>query len=235
MTYVNIGSKLFFGFIALLIVTRLLGKKEISQLTPFDFIYSIVLGGILEESIYDNKISPLHVWFAVTVWGVMLFIIEISSQRYDKLRVLLKGETSILIKNGEFNLKELEANHLEMEQLRIMLRQQGVFSLREVCDLYLEPGGTVSLKKYAKFDMVTPAMLNLKPKDESINFLYVDEGEINEEILKYTGKSKEWLYDELRKEGYTTIQDILYAEWSETDGFFIKTYADTNDDIRKVN
>jgi len=235
MTYVDIGLKLFFGLIALLVVTRLLGKKEMAQLTPFDFIYSIVLGGILEESIYDDKVSALHVWFAVAVWGLMLFIIEKLSKRYDKIRVLLKGETSILIRNGEFNVKELEANHLEMEQLRIMLRQQGVFSLREVCDLYLEPGGTVSLKKYAKFDTVTPAMINLEPKDTSLNFLFVDEGEINEEILRYTGKSKEWLYDELHREGYNNIQDILYAEWSEIDGFFVKNYADNKDGIRKVN
>ena len=235
MTYIDIGLKLFFGLIALLIVTRLLGKKELSQLTPFDFIYSLVLGGILEESIYDEKVSLLHVWFAVAVWGGMLFIIEKLSKRYDKVKILLKGETSILIKNGEFNVKELEANHLEMEQLRIMLRQHGVFSLREVCDLYLEPGGTVSLKKYAKFDTVTPAMLNLEPADEALTFLFVDEGEINDEILGYTGKSKEWLYDELLKEGYPIVKNILYAEWSETDGFFVKTYADNKNDIRKGN
>ncbi len=235
MTYMEIALKLFFGLIALLIMTRLLGKKELSQLTPFDFIYSIVLGGILEESIYDDKISAFHVWFAVAVWGLMLFIIEKLSKRYDKIRILLKGETSILIRNGEFNIKELEANHLEMEQLRIMLRQQGVFSLREVCDLYLEPGGTVSLKKYAKFDTVTPAMLNLEPEDDSINFLFIDEGEINEEILGYTGKSKEWLYDELNQQGYNNIQEILYAEWSETDGFYVKTYAGNKEGIRKGN
>ena len=235
MTYIDIGLKLFFGLIALIIVTRLLGKKELSKLTPFDFIYSIVLGGILEESIYDDKVSALHVWFAVAVWGVLLFVIEKLSKRFDKVRVLLKGETSILIRNGEFNVKELEANHLEMEQLRIMLRQQGVFSLREVRDLYLEPGGSVSLKKYTKFDTVTPAMLKLEPADESLNFLFVDEGEINEDILRYTGKSKQWLYDELSQEGYHNVQDILYAEWSESDGFFVKTYSDNHEGIRKGN
>lgn len=235
MMYMEIGLKLFFGLIALLVVTRLLGKKEMSQLTPFDFIYSIVLGGILEESIYDDKVNPLHVWFAVAVWGIMLFVIEKLSKRYDKVRLLLKGETSILIRDGEFNVKELEANHLEMEQLRVMLRQQGVFSLREVRDLYLEPGGSVSLRKYAKFEPVTPTMLNLEAKDESLNFLFVDEGEINEEILRYTGKSTQWLYDELQQAGYTSVQDILYAEWSETNGFFVKTYAENKDDIRKGN
>ena len=238
MAYIEIGSKLFFGLIALLVVTRLLGKKSMSQLTPFDFIYSIVLGGILEESIYDDKVSPLHLWFAVAVWGVMLFIIEILSQKYDKIRILLKGEASILVKDGALNVQELNKNHLEMEQLRVMLRQQGVFSLREVKDLYLEPGGTVSLKKYAKSDTVTPEMLNLNPKDESLNFLFIDEGEINESILNYVGKSKKWLHDELAKEGYANIQEILYAEWSESEGFFIKTYSENEknkDSVSKGN
>ena len=238
MTYIDIAGKLFFGLIALLVVTRLLGKKEMSQLTPFDFIYSIVLGGILEESIYDDKVSSLHLWFAVAVWGIMLFIIEKLSQKYDKIRNLLKGEASILIKDGYLNVKELNKNHVEMEQLRIMLRQQGVFSMREVKDLYLEPGGTVSLKKYAKSDNVTPEMLDLHPKDESLNFLFIDEGEINEGILNYVGKSKKWLYDELANEGYSNVQEILYAEWSESDGFFVKTYSENEknkDSVSKGN
>ena len=235
MTYIDIGLKLFFGLIALLVVTRLLGKKELSQLTPFDFIYSIVLGGILEESVYDDKVSFTHVWFAVAVWGIMLFIIEKLSLRYDKIRILLKGEASILIRDGEFNVKELKKNHLEMEQLRTMLRQQGVFSLKEVRDLYLEPGGTVSLRKYAEVDNVTPAMLDIKTKDEPLNFLFVDEAEINENILEFCGKSKEWLYDELQNAGYPNLQDILYAEWPETDGFFVKTYSENKDGIREGN
>lgn len=230
MTYLEIGSKLFFGLIALLVVTRLLGKKSMAQLTPFDFIYSIVLGGILEESIYDNKVSPLHLWFAVAVWGAMLFIIELLSQKYDKVRILLKGEASILIKDGKLNVHELNKNHLEMEQLRIMLRQQGVFSMREVKDLYLEPGGTISLKKYAKSDTVTPDMLGLNPIDAPINFLFIDEGTINEGILAYVGKSKQWLYEELANKGCSSAEDVLYAEWTESDGLYMKTYSENESD-----
>lgn len=122
-----------------------------------------------------------------------------------------------------------------MEQLRVMLRRQGVFSLREVRDLYLEPGGSVSLRKYPKFSEVTPAMLDIQAEDEALNFLFVDEGKINEETLEYVGKSTEWLYDELQKMGYSAIKDILYTEWSETDGFFIKTYNEDKDDIKKGN
>lgn len=226
MDYINIAAKLFFGLLALLLVTRLLGKKEISQLTPFDFIYSIVLGGLLEESIYDDQVSVFQLWFGVAIWGLLLFIIEKASQKSDKIRVLLKGDSSILIHNGKFNLEELKKNHLEMEQLRTMLRQQGVFSLREVKDLYLEPSGAISLRKFPEHGEVTPQMLGIKPKDEELNFMFIDEGEVNEITLHYCGKSMDWLYEELGKKGYTKIKDILYAEWTENDGFYIKTYRE---------
>ena len=235
MTYVDIGIKLIFGLVALLVVTRLLGKKEMSQLTPFDFIYSIVLGGILEESIYDDKVSGLHVWFAAAVWGIMLYGIEKASKKYDKIRIWLKGEPSILIQNGEFMVDELNKNHLEMEQLRTMLREHGVFSLREVRDLYLEPGGSISMRKYAEKGSLTPEMIGISPKDDSLTFLFIDEGEINESILEYAGKTKEWLCHELEKERIGDIKEILYAEWSETDGFFIKTYNGDKNGPEKGN
>lgn len=112
MTYLEIATKLLFGLIALLIVTRFFGKKTIAQLTPFDFIHSIVLGGLLEESVYDTKVSPFQLLFAVSVWSLMLYTIEVLSRKHDKVRILLKGEASILIKDGFLNVQELNRNHM---------------------------------------------------------------------------------------------------------------------------
>ena len=78
-------------------------------------------------------------------------------------------------------------------------------------------------------------MLNLQAKNESINFLFVDEGKINEGILEYVGKSKQWLYDSLAEEGYPNLKEVLYAEWSETNGFYIKGYSKSKENIKKVN
>lgn len=236
--YLDIAGKLFFGFIALMVMARLLGKKELAQLTPFDFIYAIVLGGIVEESIYEDTASWRHVWFAVAVWGLLHYVTGKATLKSDRLRVWLKGESSILIKDGKFNVGELNRNRLEMEQLRIMLRQQGVFSFREVKDLYLEPGGEISLQKYAAQDQVTPEMLDLKPKDKALNFLFIDEGEVNEGILNYLGKDLKWLKDELHSQGVDDIEEVLYAEWAEDEGLYIQSYETNeqgNDDIVKGN
>lgn len=228
MIYLGIALKLVFGLIGLLTVTRLLGKKEMSQVTPFDFIYALVLGGILEEGIYDEKVSIWQILFAICLWGVLIYIIEVFARKSDTLKKLLKGYPSLIIRNGELDLKQMKKNHLDLEQIRTMLRKQGVFTLRDVRDLYLEPGGDISVKLHTKAGSVTPDMLGLHPKDEAPSSLVIEEGQINEDELESLKKSKEWLLEELRKRNHKTIENILYGEWSETDGFYIQSYPPKN-------
>lgn len=224
MLYLDTITKLALGLGALLIVTRVLGKKEMGQFTPFDFIYALVLGALLEEGLYDQKVSLWQMLFGVTVWGVLIYIVEVIVVKNSHLRKFLKGTTARIIKNGELNLEKMKQNHLEMETLRTMLRQQGIFSLREVRDLYLEPSGTISVKKYPSAEPPTAKKLHLEVGDEDPSILLIDEGRIEKEMLDLIEKSKEWLLKELEEEGYTDIGRIAYAEWSKTEGFYVKTF-----------
>ncbi|MCM3788910.1 DUF421 domain-containing protein [Domibacillus indicus] len=225
MIYVEIALKIVIGLIGLIVVTRLLGKKEMSQVTPLDFVYALVLGGILEEGIYDEQVSIWQILFAVAVWGVSIYAIEVLGQKRDGVKELLKGKPSLIIRNGKLDHKQLKKNHLDLEQLRTMLRKQGVFTLREVRDLYLEPGGDISVKLHTKSDSVTPDILGLIPEDDAPSTLVIEEGEIKVKELQSIGKTKEWLLRELKKENYDRIKDIFYGEWSETNGFYIQTYS----------
>ncbi|HWO97282.1 MAG TPA: DUF421 domain-containing protein [Bacillus sp. (in: firmicutes)] len=222
--YVSIAFKLILGLAALLIVTRILGKKEMAQITPFDFIYALMLGGILEEGVYDDKVSILHILFALALWAILIYIIEVAVQKVDKLKRPLKGEPSPLIVKGQINLKEMKKNNMEMEQLRSMLREKGIFSLKEVECALLETSGTLSVLKNAKYSTITPDMLNVSPPQNSPSVLVVDEGKVREKTLNRYGKNKEWLLSHLKSEGYDNIKNIFYAEWTEQNGFYIKTY-----------
>ncbi|MFS0646357.1 DUF421 domain-containing protein [Siminovitchia sp. 179-K 8D1 HS] len=224
MLYLDTVMKLALGLGALLIVTRVLGKKEMGQFTPFDFIYALVLGALLEESLYDEKVSLWQMLFGVAVWGVLIYIVEVIVAKNSHLRKFLKGTTARIIKDGELNLEKMKKNHLEMETLRTMLRQQGIFSLKEVRDLYLEPSGTISVKKHPSAEPPTAEKLQLEIDDEAPSILLIDEGRIEEDMVELIGKSKNWLLKELEKEGYPDIGRIVYAEWSKTEGFYVKTY-----------
>ncbi|RWR06260.1 DUF421 domain-containing protein [Siminovitchia fortis] len=223
MLYLDTVIKLALGLGALLAVTRLLGKKELGQFTPFDFVYALILGSLLEESLYDHKISIWQMLFGVAVWAVLIYIVEILVGKNDKLRRLFKGSSTRLMKDGKLDLEKLNKNHIEMEQLRTMLRQKGIFSLKEVRDLYLETSGTISVKKYSSAEPPTAGMLRMEVKDESPSILLVDNGRVQEDMLKFIGKTADWLQEQLKKEGCSDTSNILYAEWSETEGFFILT------------
>ncbi|MCF3943234.1 DUF421 domain-containing protein [Oceanobacillus alkalisoli] len=218
--------KIICGLLALLIVVRLLGKKELSQITPFDFVYILVLGGLLEESVYDDKVTIWQVLFAIALWAILIFTIEKIVQKFDKIRPAVKGEPTVIVHNGELDLNALKKNKLESEQLRTMLRQQGIFSINEVKYAVLEPSGQLSVLKHELTAPVTAEMLSVHPKETALSYLVIDEGKMEKKALKKIGKDATWLQTELAKSGYTDISKIYYAEWSSTDGFTVRGTID---------
>src|SRR5690606_27455585 len=100
----SITVKIICGLLALLAIIRLLGKKELSQITPFDFVYLLILGGLVEESVYDDKVTVWQVLYSVTLWAVLIYSIEKIVQRFDKTRPVIKGEPTIIINEGELDI-----------------------------------------------------------------------------------------------------------------------------------
>src|SRR5690625_1144148 len=130
--YLMIALKLMIGLITLMVIIRVLGKKEMAKITPLDFVYLLILGGILEESIYDEQVTFAHLMFALTIWAVAIYLFEKIMQKFDTIRVVVMGNPSIIIQDGKLDIKALKKSKLDIEQLRTLLRQEGIFSFKEV-------------------------------------------------------------------------------------------------------
>ncbi len=137
--------KIIIGFIALIIVLRIMGKKELTQITPVDFVYLLVLGGLLDSAVYDKSVTVFDVIYSLALWSLLIFTLEILVRNFEGVRPLVKGEPEIIINDGVLNVKNLKKNKLESEQLRSMLRLQGIFSIKEVKYAILEPSGDLSV------------------------------------------------------------------------------------------
>lgn len=85
------NDRTIFGFFVLLIATKILGKTQISQLTPFDFISAIVLGELVGNTIYDPEIKVWSILYAVLVWVVLIYTIEVITQKFRGTRSFLKA------------------------------------------------------------------------------------------------------------------------------------------------
>lgn len=100
--------KLVMGFATILIIIRLLGKRNLSVLTPGDIVYFMVFGGILEESLYDNKIQVWQPMLGLFTWGLIIFLFEFSISKSKRLRKWFRGDTDILIDDGKIDQKCLK-------------------------------------------------------------------------------------------------------------------------------
>jgi len=213
MEYLQIAIKLIIGSTAVFFILRLMGKKTISDLTPFDLIYTLVLSGTLENAIYDSQVSIFQALFAIFLWGAIIYTVDRILLETEKTSKIIEGEPSILIENGKINKKELDANHIQMEQLRKLLRQQGCYNVKEVYHAILEVNGDV--------DII------LKSEKDTLSVLLIEEGDIDYDILKNTiGKNERWLRRKLEDYGYTDLNEIYYCEWLPNDELFIYPKSD---------
>src|SRR5574341_1278042 len=132
MMYQEIFLELLCGYIAIFIVVKFLGKTQITQITPFDLISSMVMGNILGDAIYDKEANLPKILFSVFLWGSLVLITEIMTQKSRRARKILEGDASIVIKNGMIQWNELKRNRLDIDQLLQLLRSKDAFSVNEV-------------------------------------------------------------------------------------------------------
>lgn len=210
--YLNIIVKLTLGTAGLFLIIRIIGKKAVSELTPFDLIYFLVLGGMLEGSLFHPEVSIVHLLFALALWGVIVYAIERTSKKTMKTSKILQGEPSVLIYEGKANFKELERNNIDLEQLRALLRQHGCFTMHDVNYAILEIDGKVSVIR--------------KDQDEKPSILLVDEGRVDHDTLESIEKDEGWLREQLQEKGYGSIEDLFYCEWVPGKGIYAASYQE---------
>jgi len=213
--------ELIIGFFSLLIITRFLGKTQITQLTAFDFISALIMGELLGNAIYDGDTGVVKLIFAITVWGLLIFAAQFVGQKSITLRKLLEGKPSIIIQKGAIDRQALKKNRMNINELQNLLREKDVFSVREVEYAILEQNGSLSVLRKPDFDTPTLKDLNIPLNRKSLPILLVSDGIIlNQDLLKI-GKNESWLKNELKQQGYVNIDNIFYAEWREEDGLYV--------------
>lgn len=221
MDFGQLTLELILGFFGLLLITRFLGKTQITQLTAFDFISALIMGELLGNAIYDDDTGVLKVLFAVTVWGLLIFAVQIVTQKSITLRNFIEGKPSLVIQKGVLNRQELKKNRMNINELQTLLREKDVFSVREVEYAILEQNGSLTVMRKPEFDTPTLKDLKIPSTSKSLPMVLVSDGIILNPELQKIDKNESWLMAKLKKQGYVNIDNILIAEWREEDGFYV--------------
>lgn len=224
LEYTSIAVELIVGYFALLILTKVLGKTQITQISAFDFISALILGELVGNSLYDDKISVFQVLTAILIWGALIFVTEFFTQKSRKFRHLMEGTPAIVINKGIINYNVLKKNHLDLNQLQHLLRAKDIFSVKECEYALLESNGTLSVIKKPLYDQVQRQDLSLPLKKATLPLSLIMDGEILYDNLKIAGEDDQWLQAEINRHGFTSSEDVLFAEWTENEPLFVQGY-----------
>ncbi|GKU81831.1 UPF0702 transmembrane protein YetF [Niallia sp. NCCP-28] len=214
------------GFIALLFLTKVLGKTEITQITTFDFVSVLVLGELVGNALYDDKIGIPEILSAVGVWGFLIYLTELLTQKFRSSRSLLEGKPAIIINKGKIDYNEVKKNRLDLNQLQHLLRAKDIFSFSECYYAILETDGTISAMKKQMFSTPTKQDLNLPLQHTALPISVIMDGEIIQENLPFAQYDKDKLSQELKRLGIASHKEVLYAEWQENMPLYIQKYEE---------
>jgi len=223
MSYLNLTCELVVGFFLLFVVVKVVGRKIITQVTPFTFITAIVVGEILGNALYDPRVKIIEIVYSMCLWGLLLLVVEFLGQKSLWFRGLVEGKPAALIKNGEVDREQLKKNRMNLNQLQSLLRQSETFSIREVAYCYLEPNGSISIIKKAKYQKTTQEDLGLPGKQVHIPVTLVRDGKVLWDEIRELGFDESWLKDQLTAQNVSAYKEVFIAEWLHGEGMYIQT------------
>lgn len=220
------AMKLTLGLIGVMIVLRLMGKKELAQVTPLDFVYALILGGIIEESLYDATVPVYEMLFSIFLWALLIFVLEKFALKSRRFKSISQGDPQLLINEGHLDRKVMDENNMDVDEVRMLLRMKDVFSLSQVKYGILEESGELSVMKYAREEAPTRAEIMKEYSENVLPELLIDGGKVEHQRLKNINRDESWLRENIKKETGADLEDVFFAEWDEENGFFIQKNDD---------
>ena len=233
-----------FLYFLVILVMRLMGKRQIGELQPYEFVITIMISDLAALPMQDTRL-PLILGIIPII--TLLFIKTILTQLQLKsqfTRKILEGEPCILVCKGKINYQALKRQQINLDELMEELRLAGYFDLNEIEYAILENNGQLSfLTSQSNSDSAsvnTSCSTNTQPKSSSssqtststqppkLPIIYVLDGQVNNNALTTSGKNKVWIEHELKKHHIDSIKDVLFA-MIDTQGKFVYQLYDLNE------
>ena len=210
MEYLQILGTTLLSLVVLFILTKLMGNKQISQLTMFDYITGITIGSIAAELATELE-TPTRPLIAMVLYGLIAVLISFCSSKSNLLRGFLGGKPIILLQNGVLDKQKLKKAKLDINEFLTMARLAGFFDLSQVQTAVFEQNGNVSFLPKAQYRPANPNDMKLPVQGEELLWNVIVDGNVMERELRLGGKDARWLLEELKRQNFHSPKEIFLA------------------------
>ena len=209
--FINVTIRAISSLITLFLVTKMLGKKQVSQLSLFDYVIGISIGNFAAEMTINLDSNEINGIWAVVLFGVFAYTISILTMKSIKLRRFFMGTPTVIIQEGKILEKNLKKVKFDINDMLEEIREQGYFDISQISYAIMEANGKFSILPKSDYRPLIPKDMNLKVNKESILSNVIIDGKIMKNNLIYMNKDVKWLNKELKVQGYSDISKILLA------------------------
>lgn len=217
--------------VVLFILARFMGKKQISQLSFFDYIVGISIGSVAAAMSVDQRISLSNGISSMIVWALFPIVFSFVSLHSITARRLLDGTPIVLIQSGKIVEKNLKISKFTVNDLLEELRLKDIFDITDVDFAILETNGKLSVLRTASKQSVTPADMNLSSSDEGLYGNIIIDGRLMKKNMKRMKIDERWLKENLKNSHVTSIENVLLASCNMKGLLHIDKKYDDPDDL----
>ena len=199
------------SIIAIFLLTKLMGYRQMSQMSMFDYVNGITMGSIAAEmatSLDTGFEKPL---VAMIVYALVSLLLSTISSKSIKVRRMLEGAPLVLLNNGEIYRHNLKKAKIDVSELLVQCRINGYFDISKLQTAILEGNGKISFLQKATDRPLTPADVQLSPQQDYMVANVILDGKVMDENLRHTGKDEKWLLDQIKGQGAKRVEDVLLA------------------------
>ncbi len=198
LSYFNVAIKLAIGLLSLVMVINLTGKGNLAPSSAVDQVQNFVLGGIIGGMIYNESISILQYITILMIWFCLVLSLRWLKTNLHFFKKYVDGEPVTIIRRGEIDVEACRKAGLTAHDIMFKLRNNNIFSIREVKQAVLEQNGQ---------------LLVVQSGEENPRYPLITDGMVQENTLEAIGKTQDWLEERLRKMGFGEISNVFLAEY----------------------
>lgn len=210
MDYFRVVLTSLFSITALFLITKLLGYRQMSQLSLFDYINGITIGSIAAE-IANSEGSEFWKWtITIAVYGAITLLLSWATDHSIILRRFITGKSIPLYENGQLLDQNFRKAKLDLNEFLMQCRIKGYFDLSQLETVLFEPNGSLSILPASPYRPATPFDLDRAVARETLDFNIILAGKVMHENLAAAGKDESWLAQQLTQQGCSE-QDIFLA------------------------
>lgn len=211
MIFLDLIFRILGAFITLYVVVRIMGKKQVGELTYFDYVVGLTIGTIAGAWTYNTNVPSYHFFMGIVGIGALGYLVGVIALKSRKAREVLTGKPSVLIENGKIKEKNLAANNFTVSALLKDLRAKGAFDVADVEFALLETDGSVSVLKKSQEIPVTPKDLKLPTHYKGLATILIYDGQIIKENLDNLDFDENWLKKILADRDIFSFEKVMLA------------------------